>query len=159
MNCRFGIACLTLAAAVNARGQTDVNIGDLDPPALDGLKGAMGCVAYHLEDSCQYVLGYVVNGAEKVVVLEEFQRRLASGQAQWLIVDVVKVPAEFSGRLESNDCRYGGAMMQPIVAAMSTTGEPGDWVGPADWVVVVDWEEKKLVSGDPRLVECWIRDF
>ena len=50
-------------------------------------------------------------------------------------------------------------MMQPIIAAMSATGEPGDWVGPAEWVVVVDWEEKKLVNGDPRLVECWIDDF
>lgn len=159
MSRKFSIACFALATAVSAGGQSDVDIGDLDPPALDGLKGSMGCVAYHLGDACQYVLGYVVNGAEEVVVLKEFQRRLASGQAQWLILDIVKVPAELSGRLESDDCRYGGAMMQPIVAAMSAMGEPGDWVGPADWVVVVDWEEEKLVNGDPRLVECWIHDF
>lgn len=158
MSRKFGLAWLVLAVAVSASGQSDVKIGDLDPPALDGLKGAMSCVAHHLEDSCGYVLGFVVNGAERIVVLKEFQRRLASGRAQWLIVDVLKVPAEFTGRLEFNDCRYGGAMMQPIVAAMSTTGKPGDWVGPADWVVVVDWEEKKLVTGDPRLVECWIFD-
>lgn len=77
----------------------------------------------------------MVNGAEKVVVLEEFQCRLASGRAQWLIVDLVEVPAEFAGNPESNDCRHGGAMMQPIVAAMSATGKPGDWAGPADWLL------------------------
>ena len=158
MSCNLGAACLALAIAVSAVGQQDVEVGALDPPALDGLKGTMGCVAHHLEDACGYALGYVVNGSETVVVLKEFQRRLASGQPQWLIVDVVKVPAEFSGSLESNDCRYGGAMMQPIVAAVSVVGEPGDWVGPADWVVVVDWEAKKLVAGDPRLVECWVDD-
>jgi hypothetical protein len=115
----------------------------------------MACVAYHLEDSCSYVLGYVQNGPEKVIFLEEFQRRLPSGRAEYVIVDVLEVPLEFTGRLESNDCRYGGEMMQPIIAGMRATGNPGDWVDPAEWVVIVDWEHNRIVSGDPQLVECW----
>jgi hypothetical protein len=155
MRIRLCLISFALGVAPGARAQSDIEIGDLDPPALDGLRGAMGCVAYHLEDSCSYVLGYVQDGPEKVILLKEFQRRLPSGRAEWLIIDVVKVPPEFSGRLESNDCRYDGDMMQPIIAAMSATGSPGDWVGPADWVVIVDWEQNQIVSGDPQLVECW----
>lgn len=115
----------------------------------------MGCVAYRLEDSCTYVLGFVVDGSKTVIFLKEFQRKLESGQSQWLIVDFREMPAGFNGTLESNDCRYAGQVMQPIIAAVSATGNPGDWVGPADWVFIVDWERKKLVSGDPQLVECW----
>ena len=155
MGIRLNLLLLGLAVSIGVRAQSDIAIGDLDPPALDGLKGSTGCVAYHLEDSCSYALGYVENGTKRVIVLKEFQRRLASGRAEWLIVDVLEVSAEFSGRLESNDCRYGGEMMQPIIAAMSATGNPGDWVGPADWVVIVDWERNRIVSGDPELVECW----
>ena len=161
MSSKFCIGLLTFTVAIGARAQPDIEIGDLDPPALDGLKGAMGCVAYHLDDSCEYVLGYVVNGSETVIVLKEFQRRLESGRAQSLIIDLVKVPTEFAGSLKSIDCRYDGhaygdPMVQPFVAAMSATGDHGDWVGPADWVVIVDFEKNELVSGDPQLVECWI---
>lgn len=50
-------------------------------------------------------------------------------------------------------------MMQSLVAAIRVAGEPGEWAGPAEWVVLVDWDEEKLVGGDPRLVECWVRDL
>jgi len=155
MRIRLCLIGFALAVTPGARAQSDIRIGDLNPPVLDGLRGAMGCVAYHLENSCSFVLGYVQNGPKKVIFLEEFQRRLPSGQAEWLIVDVMEVPAGYTGRLESNDCRYGGDMMQPIIAGMSVTGSPGDWASPADWVVIVDWEQNQIVSGDPKLVECW----
>jgi hypothetical protein len=159
MNRKARFAGLALVVAIGAKAQSDIKIGTLDPPALDGLKGEMGCIAYHLEDSCHYVLGDAINGPERVVVLKEFQRRLESGRAQYLIIDLVKVPAEFAGALRFLGCRYDGDEMQAMVAAVSVTGDPGDLVGPADWVVIVDWEEKKLVSGDPLSVECWIDDF
>jgi hypothetical protein len=41
-----------------------------------------------------------------------------------------------------------------MVAAMRARGDPSDWVGPAEWVVLVDFNEMRLVSGDPRSVEC-----
>ena len=156
MSCRYCVAFLALAVVTGANAQSKIDIGDLDPPARDGLEGEIGCVAYHLDSVCQYVLGYVVSGPQTVVILEEFQRRLESGKAQYVILDVVEVPEAFAGTLRVAGCRYDGDEMRPVVAALSAAGDPGGWVGPADWVVVVDFADKDLVAGDPQSVECWI---
>lgn len=63
-----------LPFVIDANAQSNVDIGDLDPPARDGLTGEIGCVAYHLDSVCEYALGYVINGPKTVVVLEEFER-------------------------------------------------------------------------------------
>ncbi len=153
MNLSSCLACSAFAVTFVVRAQTEIKVGDFDPPALDGLKGEIGCVAYHLDSVCDYVLGYVVNGSETVVVLKEFQRRLESGEALSRIVDLVEVPAEFAGVLRVLGCRYDGDEMRPLVAAVSAKRE-SDWVGPADWVVLVDFADMRLVSGDPLSVEC-----
>jgi len=154
MNLTPCVALSAFAVAFVVRAQSEIKVGDFDPPALDGLKGEIGCVAHHPDSVCDYVLGYVVNGSETIVVLEEFQRRLQSGEGLSLIVDVVKVPAEFAGTLRVLGCRYDGDEMRPMVAAVSPTGDSSDWVGPADLVVLVDFAEMRLVSGDPQSVEC-----
>lgn len=156
MKRRYYLPFLALPFVIDANAQSSVDIGDLDPPARDGLKGEIGCVAYHLESVCEYALGYVNDGPTTVVVLEQFERRLESGRSQYVIRDVVEVPREFVGSLRVVGCRYDGDEMRPMVAAISAMGDAGDWVGPADWVVVVDFAEKKLVAGDPKSVECWI---
>jgi hypothetical protein len=153
MNLRPSVPVLAFTVAFVVRAQSEIKVGDFDPPALDGLKGEIGCVAYHLDSLCEYVLGYVVNGAETVVVLEQFQRRLESGEALSVIVDLVKVPPEFAGTLKVLGCRYDGDEMRPMVAAVSAR-DFRDWAGPAEWVVLVDFEEVRLVSGNPQLVEC-----
>jgi hypothetical protein len=156
MNRSYCLTCLALAVVIGANAQSKIDIGELDPPALDGLKGEIGCVAYHLDSVCEYVLGYVVDGLRTVVVLKEFQRRLESGKAQYVILDVVEVPEQLARILRVAGCRYDGDEKRPIVTAVSATGAPGDWVGPADWVVVADFAAKELVTGDPQSVECWI---
>lgn len=156
MNRSYYLACSALAVVIGANAQSKIDIGALDPPALDGLEGEIGCVAYHLDSVCEYVLGYVVNSPRTVVVLKEFQRRLESGKAQYVILDLVEVPEKLARILRVTGCRYDGDEKRPLVAAVSATGNRGDWVGPADWVVVVDFAAKELVTGDPQSVECWI---
>ena len=73
-----------------------------------------------------------------------------------MIRDVVDVPEEFVGALQVAGCRYDGDEMRPMVAALTVTGDAGDWVGPADWVLVVDFAAKELVAGNPKSVECWV---
>jgi hypothetical protein len=166
---------LVFAFAIGAKAQVDFNIGEpgiiselgRTVPGLSALAGPQGtgiCVAYHLDSTCDYILAYGTAESDTVVTLLEVQQRPEFGDAEFLIVDVVTVPPEYASTLKSINCRYDGHahgddMVQPFVAAMRITGNPGEWVGPADWVVVVDFEASELVSGDPLLVECWIPDY
>jgi hypothetical protein len=78
------LAFSAVAVAFVVRAQSQIKVGDFDPPTLDGLKGEIGCVAYHLDSACDYVLGYVVNGPETVIVGFWAVATMVTRCGQWL---------------------------------------------------------------------------